>query len=1403
MAKNTAAIAMVVLMLFSTIGMNLAGQRVELNLDLHSKLSATDCDNQTINNSSSIHVDNQLGNDSHSGSAQCPLASVTKAVSLSSDNQEIVVYEGVYHESIMIDGFQNLTVRSAVNNRVVFDGTRSITNDLGGVWNQSSDGIHEVDLGIDAWQVFKDYQQQVPARWPNANFSDYSVLDQENNWAHGTIGQGGQYSNGAMQDSGGTSNASNGLVDSGIDPVGAIAILNVGSFRTYSRFVNDYDANNSTFFYDTVPTWKNKHHHYFLEGKRELIDVEGEWWINSTTDRLHMLFANGSNPNDIDIRVKTQAFAFNITNSDNVSLQGLEFFATTFRSHQCDGCSVIDSDLMYPSTSKRGLGIAGEDVEERWVSRMDRCSNCLIDNSSFAHTDGSAIEFHGAALQSHNNTINNSHFEFIDWSASDLPGLMVTIFDGGKDNTFSNNTIRKTGASATVSIGDSPQFFFNKITQTGFIQSDGAVMQMMMAEQAGAEVAYNWIYNTAKYGIRMDGPAGGTNTGNNASVHHNVLWDIKTGIMVKGNYHHTHNNTVFGNDSGLTKNQIIVLFENGAGNENSTTANNAADTIAAHRSSDYTSNPVPGTYLSNYNGYDVENGSVESMLVDPRNFDFRPIVNSTLDNLSAGAYDADDTNPWTAGASRVWQVMVPPILGCTDQLANNFDNGAGIDDHSCDFDLDDDGVLDIDEVDGCTNSTANNFDVNATDDDGSCDFDLDDDGVLDADEIGGCTNSTANNFDVNATDDDGSCDYDLDNDGVLDIDEIVGCKDSIANNYNPNATEDGICDYDLDDDGVLDGNEVEGCTNSTANNFNQLATDEDGSCDYDLDDDGILDVDDNDTDGDGVLNVDEVYGCTNELANNFDSNATENDGSCDFDLDNDGILDLFDDDRDGNGILDEIEENGCSDIAAINYNPSATIDDGSCTYLDYTGGSFQLFDEYSTTGDVISSKFSPDGTRYATLHSNTIYVWNTSLRTVVDSFSFSSTWDVFDLDWSPDGNNISIIMNARSTTDIIKSWIITYTFGVENYSYIALEVGTHFGGEIEYSPDGSMIAVAYDKVTAIYNSTSGEELWNVSSLNYMDWHNSVSWSPDGLKLAATIGDTVYIYNVNTQNEIRNIQLDYSSNSDGLNFISSVSFSPDGTRLAYCSHFGESYLSRVNDGVLLWKITYDRFSSCTGIVWSPDSQRIATSYFNTGDHASAVVVQDANDGSMVDRIGALRPVSCEGLPTITYRSNYCGIVDGLDWHNNGPYILHSVSGYNAGIYHWFFYNNLEVILGCTIESATNYNPFATTYDASCTFDNNNNANNGGSDYYYDPYYPPTYYDDDDDDSYSSSSDGEEVIVFGCLTIFIAILLLVINVNKKSGEKPLAVGVEQDSEQSSQEDIDDNTPKSIEINLRELF
>ena len=69
-------------------------------------------------------------------------------------------------------------------------------------------------------------------------------------------------------------------------------------------------------------------------------------------------------------------------------------------------------------------------------------------------------------------------------------------------------------------------------------------------------------------------------------------------------------------------------------------------------------------------------------------------------------------------------------------------------------------LISAETIDGCTDSTANNFNSNATSDDGSCDYDADDDGVLDSDEVAGCTDDSANNYNSEATDDDGSCEYD-------------------------------------------------------------------------------------------------------------------------------------------------------------------------------------------------------------------------------------------------------------------------------------------------------------------------------------------------------------------------------------------------------------------------------------------------------------------------------------------------------------------------------------------------------------------------------------------------------------------------------------------------------------------
>ena len=163
------------------------------------------------------------------------------------------------------------------------------------------------------------------------------------------------------------------------------------------------------------------------------------------------------------------------------------------------------------------------------------------------------------------------------------------------------------------------------------------------------------------------------------------------------------------------------------------------------------------------------------------------------------------------------------VWGCLDELANNYSPEVTDGDQSCDYDLDDDGVLDADEVLGCTDQTANNFDVNATDEDQSCDYDLDDDGVLDADEIVGCTNLVANNFNPNATDEDQSCDFDLDDDGILDaVDlcpEIHSNRDDFDSDGIPDACDgiNGIWSDDFDNDGYNTDDEKK-CNTDDADN---------------------------------------------------------------------------------------------------------------------------------------------------------------------------------------------------------------------------------------------------------------------------------------------------------------------------------------------------------------------------------------------------------------------------------------------------------------------------------------------------------------------------------------------------------------------------------------------------------
>jgi hypothetical protein len=93
------------------------------------------------------------------------------------------------------------------------------------------------------------------------------------------------------------------------------------------------------------------------------------------------------------------------------------------------------------------------------------------------------------------------------------------------------------------------------------------------------------------------------------------------------------------------------------------------------------------------------------------------LIDSDGDSIS----DTSDHCPYIPGITEYNGCPEPTLVGCTDPLANNHSRYANIDDGTCDYDEDNDGINDIDEIVGCMDDTADNFDPNATDS-GRCNF---------------------------------------------------------------------------------------------------------------------------------------------------------------------------------------------------------------------------------------------------------------------------------------------------------------------------------------------------------------------------------------------------------------------------------------------------------------------------------------------------------------------------------------------------------------------------------------------------------------------------------------------------------------------------------------------------------
>ena len=591
-----------------------------------------------------VSVDGEDDLDTNRGSEGKPYRTLEYALNRVKPGGAIILRGGVYHEEIRRKNLSDISIISYPGERVIFDGTVALDSIAKGDWEKVAKSLFRRKIDRDVWQLFVDGKQLVNARWPNASFSDGSVFSKKG-WA---LAGPENSVNGSAQNDPEVMD----LAKSGLNIENAILIANFGGWETWTRRVTEHKDGSNHFKFDKVPHFKNKPWNplnYFVEGKLQFLDRPDEWFFDAEEKFIYVFSTQVPKRNYFG---KVQSYAIDGENWKNVKVAGLNFFATTMKCERCDDLVLADMNFHHASASKRALGLQSTIADLTKFTSSKESSGLILSNCNINNTDSQAL-----IIEANKALIKNCLFYNIDYAVTESYVHGESIHLKGVGNIFSSNTIFSAGASSALSGAGWFIAELNHIYNTGFAQSDGAMIHVRIPSQTGAIIRYNWCHDSPdKYGIRFDSPIPPTRWGNGGMIHHNVVWNAK-GINVKGERHKVFHNLAFDNQGS----DIRILDDtklNGGGNKGTKTQNNVADSISGERNRQ---SLIPGIASTNYSN-PIFDQSIKDQLVNADSQDFRPARGSKL--VSAGqnilelngnsSGTAVDLGPYQKDSAQYW-----------------------------------------------------------------------------------------------------------------------------------------------------------------------------------------------------------------------------------------------------------------------------------------------------------------------------------------------------------------------------------------------------------------------------------------------------------------------------------------------------------------------------------------------------------------------------------------------------------------------------------------------------------------------------------------------------------------------------------------------------------------------------
>jgi hypothetical protein len=560
------------------------------------------------------------GNDSNPGTQAKPFKTIEHASDFLQAGDTCFLLGGNYHQHNLLanlNGEKDLPIvfTSLPGEEAVMDGSVLIDGD----WKVHKGNIYQLKLQHPVWQLFVDGSSISSARWPNGNWNDGSIWDKKKSMSWPEKGKGGpgHHFNEELKE-----------LDFSMED-GGIMVVNSGSFKTYKTFVTAHNAGSNEIKYDRDRIQihfsyedRIERFGYFLEGKKELIDVENEWFFEPEDSMLYVYFEEGTSPANHEVRGKNISYAIELEACSNIVFRDIDFFASTVKVSNSSFITLEDSRFKFPSYSKRMLrDLSPLDVTQMLVKNEFTESYDTIRNCVFAYADGPALDLNGVG-----NLVENCFMHHIDYSCTYKGGWTLNMIDA-PDLVFRRNTIHTTGASETYKAGRRNLIELNDISNTGHLQNDGSMVQVSVKQQDQSITRYNWVHNSMKQGLRYDNSNKPNSPwGENGTLHHNVAWATDR-IFFKGDKHFIYNNLVFDshlNDLIISSDTIIQGW-----NYETITRNNISNKFSASRTKPGKDYPVPGIVDHNWSG-NFKGADVRSQLRDPDNLDFRPKKGSEI-----------------------------------------------------------------------------------------------------------------------------------------------------------------------------------------------------------------------------------------------------------------------------------------------------------------------------------------------------------------------------------------------------------------------------------------------------------------------------------------------------------------------------------------------------------------------------------------------------------------------------------------------------------------------------------------------------------------------------------------------------------------------------------------------------